>query len=184
MKRSEHNKARGAVLWFTGLSGSGKSTLASDIARRLVELGLPVEHLDGDQLRAMFPGTGFSREERDSHARRVGFLSSLLEKYGVFVVTSLISPYSESRRAVRDMCTGFIEIHVSTPLDVCEKRDPKGLYRRARNGEITQFTGVTDPYEAPTDPELTIDTSSMSAERAGDMVLAYLAEKGFVPNGR
>lgn len=184
MKRSGHNKIRAAVLWFTGLSGSGKSTLAADVARRLTELGLPVEHLDGDRLRSMFPGTGFSHDQRDGHIRRIGFLASLLEKHGVFVVASLISPYAESRRAVREMCTDFVEIYLSTPLDVCEERDPKGLYRRARNGEIEQFTGLTDPYEVPPNPELEIDTSSIPANRAADQIMAYLAEKDLIPDGK
>lgn len=160
-----------AVVWFTGLSGSGKSTLAEWVGRELRARGERVEMLDGDALRGVFPSTGFSRAERDAHVRRAGYLASRLEHHGVFVLAALISPYRESRAFVRGLCRRFIEVHVSTPLESCEQRDVKGLYARARRGEIAEFTGVSDPYEPPASPELTIDTSGLSVEEAGRRVL-------------
>jgi adenylylsulfate kinase len=160
-----------AVLWFTGLSGAGKSTIASEVYRRLLALGLRVEYLDGDAIRDQFPNTGFTKPERDAHVRRVGFLASRLEHHGVFVVCALISPYIESRAAIRHLCRRFVEIHVSTPLDECERRDVKGLYRRARRGEIANFTGIGDIYEEPPQPELRIDTTNVTVADAADLVM-------------
>ncbi len=159
-----------AVLWFTGLSGAGKSTLATAVERALHAHAIPTELLDGDAVRALSP-TGFSRAERDAHVQRVGFLASRLEHHGVTVLCALISPYAEARRTVRSMCRVFLEIYVSTPLAECERRDPKGLYAQARRGEISSFTGVSDPYEAPSDPELTIDTSGVNLDAAVGAVL-------------
>ncbi len=164
-----------AVLWFTGLSGAGKSTVAREVRDRLVAAGEKVEYLDGDAIRSVFPQTGFTRAERDAHVKRVGFLASRLEHHGVFVVCALISPSIESRAYVRGLCRRFVEIHVSTPLDECERRDVKGLYRRARRGEIANFTGVSDDYEVPPSPELRIDTSDISVQEAADRVLEALA---------
>ncbi len=162
------------VLWLTGLSGSGKSTLAEEICRRLENQGLPVEHLDGDKIRAVFVQTGFDRNSRNEHIRRVGFLASLLEKHGIIIVASFISPYCESRDFVRKLCKNFIEIYLNTPLEACEERDPKGLYRKAREGKITNFTGVDDPYEPPQNPELTLDTSQLSVEESVERILKIL----------
>jgi adenylylsulfate kinase len=167
---------RPAVLWFTGLSGSGKSTIAKEILAQLERRGYEVEHLDGDTIRDLFPQTGFTRAERDAHVRRVGYLASRLEKHGTFVIASLISPYEESRRFVRGLCDNFIEIHVATPLDECERRDPKGLYAKVRSGDITSFTGIDDPYEAPENPDVTIDTRGLSIEEAAAIVLKRLQE--------
>src|SRR6185295_12046071 len=133
---------RGAVIWFTGFSGSGKSTIARRVVEELGRRGEEVEHLDGDAIRTVFPSTGFSRPERDAHVRRVGYLASRLAAHGVVAVASLISPYEESRAFVRSLCERFLEIHVSTPLEECERRDAKGLYARARRGEIASFTGI------------------------------------------
>lgn len=169
--------AEPAVLWFTGLSGSGKSTIARRVHDLLQAQGQAVEQLDGDAIRDVFPQTGFTRDERNAHVRRVGYLASRLEKHGVVVIASLISPYSESRRFVRDLCQNFIEIHVATPLDECERRDPKGLYARARSGEISNFTGIDDPYEAPENPELVIATSGVTIDEAAAMVLKLLQQK-------
>ncbi len=169
---------RPAVLWFTGLSGSGKSTVADWVADALVQRGLKVERLDGDKVRDIFPATGFSREERDAHIRRVGFLASKLEQHGVTVVASFVSPYAASRDFVRGLCRNFLEVHVSTPLAECERRDVKGLYARARRGELRQFTGIDDPYEAPMRPELVVDTSAISVEAAGREVLRLLDQRG------
>jgi adenylylsulfate kinase len=163
-----------AVLWFTGLSGAGKSTIAQEVCERLSAFGVPIEYLDGDTIRDIFPNTGFSRAERDAHVRRVGFLASRLEHHGIFVVCALISPYRESRASVRRLCNRFVEIHVSTPLQECERRDVKGLYGRARRGEITNFTGLDDPYEPPVDPELQIDTSVVSLSEAADLVMGLI----------
>lgn len=174
--RFGRSKVQPAVLWFTGLSGSGKSAIAKRVAEELRHRGDEVENLDGDAIREIFPQTGFTRAERDAHVRRVGYLASRLERHGVFVVASLISPYEESRRFVRGLCVNFIEIHVATPLEECERRDVKGLYARARRGDITGFTGIDDPYEAPTSPEVIIDTRELSIEEAAAMVLKRLRE--------
>jgi adenylylsulfate kinase len=163
-----------AVIWFTGLSGSGKSTISELVVERLRDQGVPVEHLDGDRIRAVFPSTGFTKSERDMHIKRVGYLASRLESHGVFVVASFVSPYAESRDFVRRLCRNFLEIYVATPLEECERRDTKGLYARARRGEIQNFTGVNDPYEPPTRPELTLDTGRLSAEEACTTVLSLL----------
>lgn len=165
---------RPAVVWLTGLSGAGKTTIAAALAPRLAATGVPVELLDGDALRAAMPGTGFSRADRDGHVRRVGYLASRLEAHGVMVVASLISPYRESRAAVRAMCGRFVEVHVATDLAECERRDPKGLYRKARAGAITQFTGLDDPYEAPEAPEIVVDTTRETAEAAADRIVRWL----------
>jgi adenylylsulfate kinase len=125
-------------------------------------------------VRDIFPSTGFTREERDLHIKRMGFIASLLEKHGITVICTFVSPYRETRSLVRSMCSRFIEVHISTPLEECERRDVKGLYARARRGEITHFTGLDDPYEEPLNPELAIDTSDISVEEAADQVLAYL----------
>lgn len=170
-----------AVIWFTGLSGSGKSTIADRVAADLVSRGLRVERLDGDSVRNIFPNTGFTRAERDEHIRRIGFLASTLEKNGVFVVASFVSPYEDARRFVRNLCRNFIEVHVATPLEECERRDAKGLYARARRGEIANFTGISDPYEPPVRPELRLDTTQISVDQAGRMVLDTLKHRN---NGR
>lgn len=166
------------VLWFTGLSGSGKSTISEKVYAQLKSQGYEVEHLDGDAVREVFPKTGFSKKERDDHVKRVGFIASLLQKHGVFVVASFISPYKDTRDVVRDMCQDFTEIHISTPLEVCEERDVKGLYEKARNGEIDNFTGISDPYEEPENPELSIDTTDITPEEGVEQVFDYLCKQG------
>jgi len=163
-----------AVVWFTGLSGSGKSTIATRVYEELGRRGYRADRLDGDTVRGIFPNTGFTRPERDQHIRRIGFLASRLEQQGVFVVASFVSPYQESREFVRTQCRNFIEVWVSTPLAECERRDVKGLYARARRGEIQNFTGISDPYEPPARPELTIDTSQESVEASVARVMAEL----------
>jgi adenylylsulfate kinase len=160
-----------AVLWFTGLSGAGKSTIASAVVGELLQRGVPIEYLDGDAVRLLSP-TGFTRADRDAHVKRVGFLASRLEHHGVTVVCALISPYEEARQCVRSLCGRFIEIHVATPLAECERRDVKGLYQRARRGEISNFTGISDPYEVPARPDLVIDTTGVPVEEAVRRVVA------------
>ena len=159
------------VLWFTGLSGSGKSTIADRVHRGLQAHGIKVERLDGDEIRAVFPDTGFDRAGRMAHIARVGYLASVLERNGVCTIVSLISPYREARDNVRKRCGRYIEVYVSTPLEVCEARDVKGLYSRARQGEIRGFTGIDDPYEEPERPELVIDTSR---QNVGESVAAVM----------
>jgi adenylylsulfate kinase len=159
------------VLWFTGLSGSGKSTIATRVHEELARRGVPVEYIDGDALREVFPSTGFTRADREEHLRRTGYMASRLAAHGVTVVASFVSPYRESRDFVRRLCPGFVEIYVATPLEECERRDVKGLYARARRGEIRHFTGIDDPYEAPERPELTLDTRALTVDQCVAAVL-------------
>ena len=162
------------VLWFTGLSGSGKSTIAVRVHEELQRRGVEVEYIDGDALREVFPSTGFTKAEREEHLRRTGYMASRLAAHGVTVVASFVSPYRESRDFIRRLCPRFVEIYVSTPLDECERRDVKGLYARARRGEIKNFTGIDDPYEPPVSPELTLDTRALSVEQSVATVLERL----------
>ncbi len=163
----------GAVVWFTGLSGAGKTTIARAVALELEREAKRVELLDGDALRAVMP-TGFSREDRDQHVRRVGWFASRLEHHGVIVLASLVSPYREARAFVRGLCRRFIEVHVATPLEECERRDVKGLYARARRGEIKAFTGIDDPYEPPVAAEIVIDTTKVTENEAARGVIEAL----------
>ena len=168
MARTVEGKA--AVIWLTGLSGSGKSTIADRVAAELKRLGCAVEKLDGDGVRELFP-TGFSRDERNLHIRRMGYMAGLLNRHGVFVVASFISPYREARDFARTCAQRFVEVYVATPLAECERRDVKGLYARARRGEIRDFTGISDPYEPPLVPELTLDTTRLTVDEAASRVL-------------
>ena len=172
MSRESRTKAAAPVLWFTGLSGSGKSTIATRVCAELERRGVEVEYLDGDALREVFPNTGFTRAEREEHLRRTGYMASRLAAHGVTVVASLVSPYRESRDFIRKLCHEFVEIYVATPLEECERRDVKGLYARARRGELRNFTGIDDPYEPPETPELTLDTRALSVEQCVAEVLA------------
>src|SRR5215218_608282 len=165
------------VLWFTGLSGSGKSTIATRVHQELLRRGVDVEYIDGDALREVFPQTGFTREEREEHLRRTGYMASRLAAHGITVVASFVSPYRESRDFIRGLCPEFLEIYVATPLEECERRDVKGLYARARRGEITNFTGIDDPYEVPEHPELTLDTRALSVDQCVATVLARLGDQ-------
>ncbi len=162
------------VIWLTGLSGSGKSTIAKALQEKLKAQGYRVERLDGDEIRDLLPSTGFSREARENHILRVGLLARYLERNGVFVICSLISPYESSRSKVRSLCNRFVEIHVSTPLEECERRDVKGLYARARRGEIPEFTGISSPYEAPASPELVLDTSRVAIHAGVDSIIGLI----------
>ena len=164
-------RAPAPVVWFTGLSGSGKSTIAVKVHEALARRGTEVEYIDGDALREVFPTTGFTRAEREEHLRRAGYLASRLAAHGVTVVASFVSPYRDSRDFIRRLCPGFVEIYVATPLEECERRDVKGLYARARRGEIRNFTGIDDPYEAPERPELTLDTRALSVDQSVAAVL-------------
>lgn len=165
------------VIWLTGLSAAGKTTIARALALRAKALGISVEELDGDAIREVFPATGFSRDERDQHIRRVGFMASRLEAHGVLVIASLISPIEESRDFVRKLCGNYFEVFVDTPLNVCESRDPKGLYKKARAGLLKGFTGIDDPYETPSRAELTIHTANTNPEQAAEEILrAFLKQ--------
>lgn len=163
-----------SVYWFTGLSGSGKTTLARKLYIALLDSGKKVEFLDGDELRKHFPQTGFTKEAREEHIKRVGYLASRLQHHGIHVIASFISPFEASRAFNRSLCSNFIEIYVSTPLSVCEERDVKGLYEKARNGEIENFTGISAPYEVPSSPDITIDTSSITIDEALHSILKHI----------
>jgi adenylylsulfate kinase len=165
------------VFWFTGLSGSGKSTIATRVHQELLRRGVDVEYIDGDALRDVFPQTGFTREQREEHLRRTGYMASRLAAHGVTVVASFVSPYRESRDFIRALCPRFAEIYVATPLEECERRDVKGLYARARRGEIRNFTGIDDPYEVPEHPELSLDTRALSVEQSVNQVLALFEDQ-------
>jgi len=176
---------QGITLFFTGLSGAGKSTVANVVLAKFLELGQrPVTLLDGDIVRKnLSSNLGFSKEDRNTNILRIGFVANEITKNGGIAICAPIAPYTETRRQVREMIEGsgaFIEIHVSTPLDVCEQRDRKGLYAKARAGQITGFTGIDDPYEAPENPELRLDTSDLTPEEAAQEVLLYLEREGYL----
>ncbi|HGY92176.1 MAG TPA: adenylyl-sulfate kinase [Planctomycetes bacterium] len=173
---------KGLTLWFTGLSGSGKSTLAQYLTPKLRELGNKVEVLDGDVVREnLSKGLGFSKEDRDTNIRRIGFVANMLARNGVTAITAAISPYRSIRREVREAAEApFVEVFVSCPLEVVEERDTKGLYKKARAGIIKNFTGISDPYEDPENPEIVVDTSKESIEESAEKVLDYLRAKGLL----
>jgi len=171
------------ILWFTGLSGSGKSTVANAVEAMLWERGKHTYLLDGDNIRmGLNRGLGFSEEDRIENLRRIGEVSKLFVDAGMIVLTAFISPFRSERQRVRDLVKEgeFIEVFVDTPLEVCESRDPKGLYQKARAGEIPDFTGISSPYEAPQDPEIHIRNDGISVEEAADQVIAYLEKKGYL----
>ncbi len=173
---------KGFTLWFTGLSGSGKSTLSERIYRRLVESGAKVELLDGDEVRThLSKGLGFSKEDRDTNIRRIGFVAELLSKHGVIAITAAISPYRETRDAVRARIGNFVEIHMDCPIAVLAERDVKGLYKKALAGEIPHFTGVSDPYEPPVSPELRVDSSTEDIAVSEERVWQLLKDRGLIP---
>ena len=198
-EREKLNGNKGCVLWFTGLSGSGKSTVANIVDHKLHELGKRSFVLDGDNVRHNLNaspkilsekhseefskrfGLGFSAQDREENIRRIGAVAKLFAESGTIAITAFISPYRADRDNVRAMNQGdFFEVYVATPLEVCEQRDPKGLYKKARAGELKGFTGIDDPYEAPLTPELTIDGSKATPDELGDQVVAFLKEKGVI----
>jgi sulfate adenylyltransferase len=174
---------QGVCVWFTGLSGAGKSTTAEVLTMLLLERGRQVTVLDGDVVRThLSKGLGFSREDRDTNIRRIGFVASEIVRHGGVAVCAAISPYQATRNEIRQMVGAdrFVEVFVDTPLDECERRDAKGMYAMARRGEITGWTGIDDPYEAPQHPEIVLDTVAQSAEDNARRIIAYLEAEGFV----
>lgn len=181
--RAGLKKQRPAVLWFTGLSGAGKSTIADLVERRLADLGRHTYMLDGDNLRhGLNRDLGFTQEARVENVRRVSEVSKLFVDAGLIVITALISPFRAEREAARSMLEKgeFVEIHVATSLEECERRDPKGLYKKARSGAIPNFTGINSPYEAPENPEFRIDTTKVSAAEAAEQIIEYLRDNGYI----
>jgi adenylylsulfate kinase len=170
------NNLKPSIIWITGLPASGKTALALRLVEILKENNFKVEHLDGDEVRKVLPGTGYSREERDLHIKHMGLLASRLESHDIFVVASFVSPFRPAREFVRQLSRRFFEIYMQTPLEVCMSRDPKGLYKKAKRGEILNFTGVDGPYETPIEPELTLDSSVLSIEDEVNLVLKRLGK--------
>ncbi len=182
---SERVAGGGITLWFTGLSGSGKTTIAHEVGPALEERGKIVEYLDGDVVRThLSKGLGFSKEDRDTNIGRIGWVASRLTRYGAAVIVAAISPYEATRNAARELVEPFgpfVEIHVHASVEECARRDVKGLYAKAFAGEIKEFTGVSDPYEAPVDPELVINTEEHTPEESGRLIVARLEELGLIP---
>lgn len=178
----EFMSRRGFTLWFTGLSGAGKSTLAELIEPMLRERGCLVEVLDGDVVRTnLSKGLGFSKEDRDTNVRRIGYVAHLLSRNGVGVITAAISPYRDVRRECREMIgENFIEVFVKCPVEVCASRDVKGLYKKAMAGEIPHFTGVSDPYEEPEHAEVVVETNLENPAQSAAHIIAKLEELGYL----
>ena len=189
--REERNallKQQGCTIWFTGLSGSGKSTIAYTLEHALVQRGHLAYVLDGDNIRhGLNKNLGFSAADREENIRRIGEVARLFADAGAITMTSFISPYRKDRDNVRALHEEgqlpFLEVHVNTPIATCEERDPKGLYKKARAGQLKGFTGIDDPYEAPLKPELSIDATSTSPQQATVILLEYLEKQGII-NGR
>jgi len=182
-ERSTLKEQKPCVLWFTGLSGSGKSTIANAVESELLKLKKHTYLLDGDNIRmGLNKGLTFSDEDRVENIRRIGEVAKLFVDSGIIVLTAFISPFLSDRKQVRDLVQQgeFIEVFVDTPLEVCESRDPKGLYKKARNGQIPNFTGISSPYEAPKNAEIVIQNSSVSVEEAAKKVVKYLEEEGYL----
>ncbi len=182
--REAGNGHGGAVLWFTGLSASGKSTIAQALQAVLFEHGCQTYVLDGDNIRhGLNKDLGFSPEDREENIRRIGEVAALFMDAGMIVSTAFISPYRADRDKARSLCgDGFIEIYVHCPVEVCEERDPKGLYKKARSGDIPEFTGISAPYEAPENAELTLNAAEHDVEQCVGLVIAYLQERGILKN--
>ena len=181
--RTKLMKQKGVTIWLTGLSGSGKSTIAVEIEHALLENRHQAYILDRDNIRhGLNKNLGFSPDDRSENIRRIGEVSKLFTDANIITITAFISPYRQDRDNARKLQKEgeFIEIYVKCPLDVCEQRDTKGLYKKARAGEVKEFTGISAPYEEPVNPELTIDTSKMSIEESTRAILNYLEQKGYV----
>ncbi len=175
------DRDRGCDIWFTGLSGSGKTTIAHVLEDKLAAADVPVELLDGDVVREnLSKGLGFSKEDRDTNIRRIAFVAHLLQRNGAFVITAAISPYRAIREEARALCKDFVEVYANAPLEVCEERDVKGLYAKARAGEIKGFTGIDDPYEPPSGPEVEVRTDQLRVEESAQKVVDKLIESGYL----
>jgi adenylyl-sulfate kinase len=173
---------KGFTLWFTGLSGSGKSTLARKVEEILLERGMNVEVLDGDEVREnLSKGLGFSKEDRDTNIRRIGYVAKLLSRNGAVAITAAISPYKAIRDEVRKSMDRFVEVYVECPIDVLAERDVKGLYKKALAGEIKNFTGVSDPYEAPAKPEIAVNSSTETEEQSLAKIITTLEMLDYIP---
>ena len=186
VQRAEQKQQQPCILWFTGLSGSGKSTLANALEQKLFELNHHTYLLDGDNVRhGLNKDLGFSDQDRQENIRRIGEMSALFVDAGLVVLAAFISPFRAERRMVRELVgpDEFIEIHVATPLSTCEQRDPKGLYKKARAGEIRNFTGIDSDYETPERPELVIETSLRSLDQSVDCIINHLRIKGVLKDG-
>lgn len=182
-ERAELNKHKGAVLWFTGLSACGKSTIANTVDHMLHSRGIHTFVLDGDNIRhGLNKNLGFSAEDRAENIRRIGEVAKLFCDAGTIALTAFISPYRADRDLVRGLLSDgeFVEIYVNASLETCEARDPKGLYKKARAGEIKGFTGIDDPYEAPTQPELTLDSDNKGIDELAEEVVAFLSDRGYL----
>ncbi|MEM7008283.1 MAG: adenylyl-sulfate kinase [Thermodesulfobacteriota bacterium] len=182
--RRSLNQHGSLILWFTGLPSSGKSTIANELEKKLIAMRARTYILDGDNVRmGLCKDLGFSEEDRGENIRRIGEVSKLFVDSGAIVLSAFVSPYIKDRDGVRELVEEgeFVEVFVDAPLEVCEERDVKGLYKKAREGIIKGFTGIDDPYEAPPNAEITIDTSKHSLEEAVDTILAYLNERGVLP---
>ena len=172
---------RGFTVWLTGLSGAGKSTIARMLADHLVELGIEIEVIDGDLLRqGLSSDLGFSRRDRDENVRRAAWLCTLLNRHGIVAIVALVSPYAAARELARDWIGQMILVHVDCPLDVLRARDPKGLYLKSSQGQMGGLTGIDDPYEVPSAPDLRVDTSSESVDRSVERVLVVLQQRGYI----
>ncbi|MGW8763028.1 adenylyl-sulfate kinase [Streptomyces sp. NPDC055815] len=182
---SQENHVTGATIWLTGLPSAGKTTIAYELAGRLREEGQAVEILDGDEIREFLSaGLGFTREDRHTNVQRIGFVAELLASHGVKVLVPVIAPYNDSREAVRKRHqaegTAFVEVHVATPVEVCSVRDVKGLYAKQAAGEISGLTGVDDPYEAPENPDLRIESQNQTVQESAAQLYALLTERGLL----
>lgn len=188
IRRADRERMKGHrsfTLWFTGLSASGKSTLASAVEQALFERGVHTYILDGDNIRhGLNRNLGFSPEDREENIRRIGEVAKLLRDAGIINMTAFISPYIKDRQLARDLgiVEDFIEVFVDCPVEICEARDPKGMYKKAREGLIKEFTGVSAPYEAPENPEIRLRTDSMTVEQCVQAILDYLVNNGYVPD--
>ncbi|MCH7732342.1 MAG: adenylyl-sulfate kinase [Candidatus Marinimicrobia bacterium] len=175
------NDERGFAIWLTGLSGAGKTTISIPLGKRLIEMGFRVQILDGDVVRKKLTrDLGFTKEDRDKNIERVTFVAELMVRHGIIVICAFISPYKAERRYAREEIGRFTEVFVKCPLDVCESRDVKGLYAKARAGEIKHFTGIDDPYEIPENPEIVVDTSMMTLDDEVDKIIDYVQKYGYI----
>jgi len=182
--REKMMEQKGVTIWFTGLSGSGKSTIAREVEGLLFKRGRLVYTLDGDNIRhGLNKNLGFSPEDREENIRRIGEVAHLFADAGLIALTAFISPYKADRDKARALANDgeFVEVYVDCPLEVCEERDPKGLFKKARAGEIKEFTGISAPYEAPEKPELSLNTANQTLRESASIVVSYLEEKGIIP---